>query len=129
MKKTKKIILVTGGNRGIGLAIVKALAKDKNNMIFLGCRNLLQGKSVAQKINGNVTAVLLNLSTKKILKKHIQNIIKKYKRIDVLINNAGVLINKSFLKINNKTFEESLQSEHTCPPSVDSSCYFTNDKK
>ena len=115
MRQKKRIILVTGGNRGIGLAVVKGLAKDKNNTVLLGCRKLSQGKSQTKKLSDNVTTVVLDLSTKETLKKHIQRIKKKYPRIDVLVNNAGILIDKHFLNISPKKMEESLQVNLLAP--------------
>jgi NAD(P)-dependent dehydrogenase (short-subunit alcohol dehydrogenase family) len=56
----KRTILVTGGNRGIGLATVEGLASDKNNLILLGCRDLKVGKKEATRIGENVQAVHLD---------------------------------------------------------------------
>ena len=72
--KNKRTILVTGGNRGIGLAIVKGLAKDEKNHVLLGCRNVLYGEE-AKKLSGNITVVPLDLE-----KKHLRNILKIYKK-------------------------------------------------
>lgn len=114
-KKNKKVFLVTGGNRGCGLAIVKALAKDKKNKVLMACRNLLQGEEVAKKLHGDITVVLLDLSNWEILDKHINDIKEKYPRIDVLINNAATANGEDFLVVNNKGMTEVLQVNTLSP--------------
>ena len=103
--KNKRTILVTGGNRGIGLAIVKGLAKDKKNHVLLGCRSVLYGEEEAKKLSGNITVVPLDLE-KETLEKHIKNIQKKHPRIDVLINNAAISDGNTYIM--GKTLEEVL---------------------
>ena len=60
-----RTVLVTGGNRGIGLAIVKQLAACSEDTILLGCRNLEQGQAEAQGMGNHVQAVQLELSDEK----------------------------------------------------------------
>ncbi len=114
-KKDKRICLVTGGNRGCGLAIVKALAQDSENKILLGCRNFLEGEELAKKISGDVTAVLLDLSDWRILDRYIYHIKEKYSRIDVLINNAATSNGESTLISNHKGMKEVLQVNTWAP--------------
>ncbi len=102
-------ILVTGGNRGIGLAIVKELAQESADSILLGCRNLDKGTHIASQIGKNVKAVKVDLSQREILNENISHIQKQYPRIDVLINNAGILIEGTFLKTTHDELEKSLR--------------------
>ncbi|MEM7646198.1 MAG: SDR family NAD(P)-dependent oxidoreductase, partial [Pseudomonadota bacterium] len=86
-----RTILVTGGNRGIGKAIVEGLAINKSNTILLGCRNLDEGQKLALDIGDNVNAIAMDLSSKKTLDFDIKALLKDHPSIDVLINNAGIL--------------------------------------
>ncbi|MEO0337541.1 MAG: SDR family NAD(P)-dependent oxidoreductase, partial [Pseudomonadota bacterium] len=61
---TPRTLLVTGGNRGIGLATVKELAKNSQDTVLLACRNLKEGQKEAAKISDNVIAVQLDLSSR-----------------------------------------------------------------
>ena len=91
-----KTILVTGGNRGIGLAIVTELAKKSDDLILLACRDISSGKEAAKNIEGNIKVVELDLGSFESIRKHMSAIQTEYD-IDVLINNAGLLDNDSFL--------------------------------
>jgi NAD(P)-dependent dehydrogenase (short-subunit alcohol dehydrogenase family) len=61
-KTGTKIALVTGANRGIGLAIVAGLAKHSDIKVLLGSRNLRDGEEAAAGTQGRVVAVALDLS-------------------------------------------------------------------
>ena len=64
-----KTALVTGANRGIGLAIVAGLAKHPDIKVLLGSRNLHNGEKSTAGIKGNVVAVELDLSDQAQLQK------------------------------------------------------------
>lgn len=110
-----RVILVTGGNRGIGLATVKELAQNPNDTILLGCRNLESGKKEADKIGSNVKPILLDLSSEDVLKQHIAALLTDYPKIDVLVNNAAVLNEGDILDIQNEKFKEAYQVNTLAP--------------
>ena len=89
-----KIALVSGGSRGIGCAIAKALA-DKGAHVAIFYRSKeKEAKEVSEKIGG----ISIKVDVTKIdeIKKGVAGVIDKYNHIDILINNAGV-----FSKTNN----------------------------
>lgn len=79
-----KRALVTGGNRGIGLAICKALAA-KDYEVFLGSRNFKSGEQTAATLG--VSTVEIDVADIE----SIENAVQDVKSVDVLVNNAGVL--------------------------------------
>jgi NADP-dependent 3-hydroxy acid dehydrogenase YdfG len=81
-----KTILITGGSDGLGKAIAKLLA-DKNNVVILS-NNKLKLREVAQELKCRYE--FCDVSDFHSVEKAVQNLIEKYKKIDVLINNAGV---------------------------------------
>ncbi len=85
-----KNIIITGTSSGIGLELVKIYSKNGFKVISLSRSDL--------PINGldGVEHIKFNISEKESLDKLINLVENKYKIIDVLINNAGKLINKSF---------------------------------
>ena len=85
-----KNIIITGTSSGIGLELVKIYSKNGYKVISLS-RSDLSAKGL-----DGVEHMNFDISKKESLVKLINLVKNKYKRIDVLINNAGKLINKSF---------------------------------
>ena len=111
----KRIILVTGGNRGLGQAIVEGLAKNKNDQILLGCRDLEEGDKVAEKVGENVKAVKMDLSSKEVLTENIEALQRDHASIDVLVNNAGVLHDGGVLEFAEGDLEQAFQVNTIAP--------------
>lgn len=88
----EKIILVSGGAKGIGAAIVKALALENAFPIIIG-RNEADNLNLLQEIKDmglNADYFTAELTAPESCKAIIDAIISKYNRIDGLVNNAGV---------------------------------------
>ena len=85
----KKIILVTGGNRGIGNEICRELALQEHPII-LGCRNLSSGIEAAREMKGTVNPQQLDVTNENGINLLFETVKSKYGRLDVLINNAGL---------------------------------------
>jgi len=93
-----RVILVTGGNRGIGLEICRQLAKLGHNVI-MATRNLKKGKEASAEINSIVDVQVLDVTNTEQIEKLDQYINDTYGRLDVIINNAGIGIgNKGALE-------------------------------
>lgn len=116
-----KTVIVTGGSRGIGAAIVKKLAKENYNVIL----NYNNSEEEAQKIkkeleeqNIKIEIYKADVSNKEEVKKMVQFTLEKYKNIDVLINNAGIDQIKPFMDITeedwNKIIQVNLNSVFYC---------------
>ena len=89
----KKIIIVTGASRGIGKEIAKTLAKEGHTVIA----NYNKSEKEAQKLkeelkkeNKEIEIYKADISKEEEIKKMVEYTIKKYKKIDILINNAGI---------------------------------------
>ena len=91
MKLKDKIILITASTRGIGLACVKACAKE-GAVVYMAARNLDLAKEEAEKLNAegyNVKYVYNDASKPESYISMTDDVIKDSGRIDVLINNFG----------------------------------------
>ena len=108
-KIEKHIALVTGANRGIGLAIAAGLAKHSDLKVLLGSRNLHDGEKAAAGIKGDVVAVELDLSDQAQLKKQYAAIVAAHGEVDNLVNNAGVLEEGNLLEVSEEKFLSSLR--------------------
>ena len=92
-----RTIVVVGASRGIGHSLVQQLASDSNNNVIALSRNVAKmQQSFGQLPNVKCQAFDLNSST---VKNDFLSIIKDVETIDVLINNAGYLVNKSFTEL------------------------------
>ena len=93
-----KNCIVTGGNAGIGYETALALAAKGANVTIIS-RNQDKAESALAKIkeitgNENLDYVLADLSSQKSIRDAAKYIIKAYKTIDVLVNNAGTWLSK-----------------------------------
>jgi NAD(P)-dependent dehydrogenase (short-subunit alcohol dehydrogenase family) len=84
-----KVALVTGGNRGIGLAIAAALVKAGAFVIVTG-RDPKALKTASTQLGKNATAIRCDVSDEQSVISLARELKKRFGRIDFLINNAGV---------------------------------------
>lgn len=90
--QNKTIILVTGGNTGIGYEIVKKLASDSpNNQVLLGCRSTHKGEEAVSSMGAptNVNPIQLDITDDKSIEHCYLAIQQHFGKLDVLVNNAG----------------------------------------
>ena len=94
-----KTLVVTGASRGVGFEICQQAAANGHTVIALS-RNILPLKGIP-----NIHPFSVDLSNELEVVDFVKEISSSFKIIDVLINNAGSLINKPFLKISSSDFE------------------------
>ena len=95
-----KSVLVTGGTRGIGEAISREFDQKGYDIIinFVNSEekaNKLK-KELEEKFNINVLPIKADISDEKECKELVRKAIDKFGKIDVLVNNAGIVIDKEF---------------------------------
>ncbi len=96
LDQTGRVVIVTGSSSGIGFEAARALA-NKNVKVIIAVRNLEKGNAAAGKIkaaynNADVEVMQLDLASLDSIHQFVNTFKEKYKRLDLLINNAGVMI-------------------------------------
>jgi short-subunit dehydrogenase len=100
-----KNIIITGTSRGIGFELAQLFAKNNCNVLALS-RNSEPLNKLALK---NISTLSVDLSNETDLQKVTSFIAENWKTVDILINNAGKLINKPFEELSTKDFMEVYQ--------------------
>lgn len=97
-----KHIVITGTSRGIGFELAQQFANEGHKVLALS-RNTKPLETVNHK---NITTISVDLSSENDINKAVDFIKTEWKKVDILINNAGKLINKPFEELTTKDFEE-----------------------
>ena len=97
-----KNVIITGSSRGIGFELVKLFNQNNFNVVALS-RNT---KPISNLKLKNVKSLYLDISSSESINKTTKLVTEGFKKVDILINNAGTLINKPF----NETSFEDFQS-------------------
>ena len=105
----KKIAFISGADRGIGFETAKKLA-ELDITVILGSRDLSKGKKAVSELSSygfDLDLVQYDASDFEAPQKIYDYIAKKYKKLDILINNAGVLLSGNLFVTNSSTISEN----------------------
>jgi NAD(P)-dependent dehydrogenase (short-subunit alcohol dehydrogenase family) len=87
------IALVTGANKGIGLAVVRRLA-ERGWTVLLGSRDPGRGAAAAAGLQGDVTVLAIDVTSEESVAAAAKEVEERHGRLDVLVNNAGIIGNR-----------------------------------
>ena len=105
----EKVVLITGASRGIGREIAERLAQKG----FLVIANYNKSEEKAKEIKkgySNIYIYQADVSKREEVHSMIEYIIEKYKRIDVLINNAGISISGLFTSVTDEEWNKIINN-------------------
>ena len=111
-----KVVVVTGGSRGIGAEIVKTLAKEGYSVILNYNKSEQCAKAVESELKKQdytVDIFKADVSKKEEVTAIINYAINKYGKIDVLINNAGISQSKLFTEITDDDWDNMMSNNLT----------------
>lgn len=115
----KKNVLVTGGTRGIGEAISREFAKKGYDIIINYIRSNEKAKVLKEELeriyNIKVLPIQADISKETEIKNMVDIAINKFGKIDVLVNNAGIVIDKEFEDRTVKDWRQTLDINLIAP--------------
>lgn len=107
-----RVALVTGGNRGIGLEICRGLLVHGLRVV-MACRDEAAGKAAAAGLGAGITVAQLDVRDQGSVSALAARLKREFGRLDVLVNNAGILIDRdvpSMLGMDHGILRESLET-------------------
>ena len=110
-EKQKKVILITGASRGIGAFTASLLAQQGHSIIINYANNDQEANTVVQKIQANggtATAFKANISHSNEVTQLFDYVIQTYGRLDVLMNNAGIMRLNKIEDVDDETIDQLL---------------------
>lgn len=108
-----KVVLVTGSTRGIGKATIIEFASKGYNVVI----NYISSEKEANELKGFVEdkygikalAIKCDVSNEEQVKQLVSTVIREFGKIDVLVNNAGIVYDRGFEEITVEEFERTLK--------------------
>jgi len=108
MKNNKKIALITGSNKGIGLETARQLGKQ-DITVLIGARDPKKSEAAAKELRQeglDARALEIDVNQTESIRKAVERVERDFGRLDILINNAGIGLDDQ----NKKVSEQSLET-------------------
>lgn len=110
---TNKTAIVTGGSKGLGLAMAEGLASAGANLVIIS-RNQKEAQAAAEKIiaeyKTKAIAISATVTSEEEIQKAVETTIKEFGFIDILINNAGINIRGPIDELSYEDFKKVQQT-------------------
>ncbi len=103
----KRIALITGANKGIGFETARQLGQQQVT-ILLGARDPAKGEAAAGKLRGeglDVRALPLDVTNTDSIRRAVEKVAQEFGRLDILINNAGVMVDDQTKKVSEQSLD------------------------
>jgi len=106
MRLAGKVAIITGGGSGIGKAIAMAFVREGAQVVIAG-RDREKLERAAVEIGGDCLAVSADVSSAKGTEKLVSAAIERFKRINILVNNAAVLLPGTAESLSEEDFDQT----------------------
>jgi 3-oxoacyl-[acyl-carrier protein] reductase len=113
MRLKDQVALVTGGSRGIGRAVVKALAAEGARVAFVYRGNQTAADSLVQEVTqsgGRVLALQADVTSTEAAQACADRLEKEWGRFDILVNNAGIIKDDLFVRMEPESWQKVLNT-------------------
>ena len=105
-----KVVLITGASRGIGRDIAEKLAQKGYQVIANYNRSEEKAKELKSKY-ANIDIYKADVSKREEVHNMIKSILEKYKKIDVLVNNAGISLTGLFTDVTDEEWNKIINND------------------
>jgi 3-oxoacyl-[acyl-carrier protein] reductase len=120
-----KVTIVTGASRGIGAAIARRFAREGSKVVIDYYRSKAEATkllSEIRKAGGEGMIVKADVSDRADVRRLVKETVESYGRVDILINNAGVMFTQTFLEADDdvwdRTIDVNLKGAYLCSKEV-----------
>ena len=107
----RKVVLVTGGARGIGRSTIIEFAKNNYDVVINYCHSEIEANElkefVEKEYNVNALVIKASVSNESEVETMVEQVIEVFGHIDVLVNNAGIAIDTTF---DDKTYDNFMET-------------------
>src|SRR3972149_11061206 len=98
MRMKDKVVLVTGGAAGIGKATALRFAEEGAKVVICDVNEAV-GQETVKLLGEGAAFYKVNVTSRADVQKWIDDVVAKYGRVDVLVNNAGILRDGQLVKV------------------------------
>ncbi len=109
----RKTVLITGASRGLGSAIAKVFAKNNHNIILNYNNSETEALNLTEELkqyNVEVLPIKADMTKEEEIKNMVNISLETFKKIDVLVNNAGIAIDTTFEDKTKENFIKTLDT-------------------
>lgn len=110
MRLENRVALITGGASGIGKATVKKFVSEGAKVAFCDVNEEL-GNALLNEIGAEHDYQKVNVADRKAVQDWVDNVFRRYNRVDILINNAGILRDGLFVKVKDGELVKQMSEE------------------
>ena len=112
-----KVVLITGGSRGLGLVLARQICAQRGNVALIARdrEELARAKADLVRRGGKVLTVECDLLDPAQIQSAVRQIIDRFGKIDILINNAGIIEVGPFEHLGREDFEHAMRLHFWAP--------------
>lgn len=111
MRMKDKVVLITGGGAGIGKATALRFAEEGAKVVICDV-NEEAGKAVAAELGGEDHFYKVNVADRAEVQAWVADVVEKFGRVDVLVNNAGIIRDGQMIKFKNGELVGQMSEEN-----------------
>lgn len=108
----RRVVVITGGATGLGFAMAGKFVKSGYRTIIVD-RNKSKAAAAIKELGQGAESILCDLTELNKLPDLVKEIVQRFGKIDVLINNAGVHLKKPLLKVTDEEFMKVIHTNET----------------